>query len=64
MAKIGEAVSAKQIQTKKLSSGVALLYFDATGKANYLTTEVVAEFEALLDWLETDGSVKASVAAA
>ncbi|PWT97121.1 MAG: hypothetical protein C5B53_08490 [Candidatus Melainabacteria bacterium] len=59
MAKIGEAVSPKQIQTKELSSGVTLLYFDAAGKANYLTTEVVAEFEALLDWLETDGSVKA-----
>jgi 3-hydroxyacyl-CoA dehydrogenase/enoyl-CoA hydratase/3-hydroxybutyryl-CoA epimerase len=59
MSKIGEAVSQKQIVAKKLASGVALLSFDAPGKANYLTQEVVSEFEALLDWVESETSIVA-----
>lgn len=59
MTKTGEAVAPAQIVSKKLNSGVALLYFDAPGKANYLTSDVVSEFATLLSELEADRSVLA-----
>lgn len=57
MIKSEAAISIKQIIAEKLDSGVALVYFDGPGKANYLTQEVVTEFERLLSWLETEESV-------
>jgi 3-hydroxyacyl-CoA dehydrogenase/enoyl-CoA hydratase/3-hydroxybutyryl-CoA epimerase len=57
MTETTNALSKKQIITTRLPSGVALVFFDSPGKANYLTSEVIAEFEDLLQWLETDPSL-------
>lgn len=54
-------VAQKQVILRKRSSGVALVLIDCAGKLNFLTREVMREFEEIIDELETDNSIKGVV---
>ncbi len=54
-------VAQRQVILRKRSSGVALVLVDCAGKLNFLTTEVMKEFEEIIGQLESDESIKAVV---
>lgn len=54
-------VAQRQVILRKRSSGVALVLVDCAGKLNFLTQEVMRDFEEIIGELESDASIKAVV---
>lgn len=54
-------VAQRQVILRKRASGVALVLVDCAGKLNFLTQDVMREFEEIIGELESDSSIKAVI---